>query len=78
MKRFLLFGRKAISNPDNVLRSRNITLPTKAHIVKAMVFPVAMYRCGSWAIKKSAQAQGRGKRQEGDKETGVKTSSHFF
>ena len=43
MKRCLLFGRKAISNLDNVLRSRDITLPTKVHIVKAMIFPVVMY-----------------------------------
>ena len=49
----LLFGRKAMTNPDNILRNRDITLPTKVHIVKAMVFLVGLYRCESWTIKKS-------------------------
>ena len=53
IKRCLLFGRKAITNLDSVLKSRDITLLTKVHIVKAMVFPVAMYRCESWTIKKA-------------------------
>ena len=51
VKRQLLFGRKAMTNLDSVLKSRDITLPTKVHIVKAMVFPVIMYRCESWTIK---------------------------
>ena len=52
IKRCLLLGRKAMRNLDSVLKSRDITLPTKVHIVKAMVFPVVMYRCESWTIKK--------------------------
>ena len=46
IKRDLLLGRKAMTNPDNILKSRDITLPTEVHLVKAMVFPVVMYRCG--------------------------------
>ena len=46
IKRDLLLGRKAMTNPDNILTSRDITLPTEVHLVKAMVFPVVMYRCG--------------------------------
>ena len=46
-------GRKAMTNVDNVLKSTDITLPTKVHIVKAMVFPLVMYRCDSWTIKKA-------------------------
>ena len=53
IKRCLLFGRKAMTNLDSVLKSRDITLPTKVHLVKAMVFPVVMYRCESWTIKKA-------------------------
>ena len=53
IKRCLLFGRKAMINLDSILKSRNITLPTKVHIVKAMVFPVVMYGCESWMIKKA-------------------------
>ena len=53
IKRCLLLGRKAMTNLDIVLKSRDITLPTKVHIVKAMVFPVAMYGCESWTIKKA-------------------------
>ena len=53
MKTFLFLGRKAVANLDNVLQSRDITLLTKVHIVKAMVFPVVMYGCESWAIKKA-------------------------
>ena len=53
MKRCLLFGRKAMTNLDNILKSRDITLPTKIHIVKTMVFPVVMYACESWTIKKA-------------------------
>ena len=52
IKRCLLLGRKAMTNQDSVLRSRVITLPTKVHIVKAMVFPVVMHGCESWTIKK--------------------------
>ena len=51
-KRFLL-GRKAMTNLDGILKSRDITLPTKVHLVKAMVFPVVMYGCESWTIKKA-------------------------
>ena len=53
IKRHLLLGRKAMTNLDSVLKSRPITLPTKVHPVKAMVFPVVMYRCESWTIKKA-------------------------
>ena len=53
IKRRLLFGRKAMTNLDSVLKSRDITLPTKVHLVKAMVFPVVMYECESWTIKKT-------------------------
>ena len=53
IKRCLLLGRKAMTNLDNILKSTNITLPTKVHVVKAMVFPVVMYGCESWAIKKA-------------------------
>ena len=52
IRRRLLLGRKAMTNPDNVMKSRDITLPTKVHIVKARVFPVVMYGCESWTIKK--------------------------
>ena len=53
IKRCLLLGRKAMTNLDSVLKSRDITLPTNIHIVKAMVFPVVMYGCGSWTVKKA-------------------------
>ena len=53
IKRHLLLGRKAMTNLDSVLKSRDITLPTKVHIVKGMVFPVVMYRCESWTINKA-------------------------
>ena len=53
IKRHLLLGRKAMTNLDSVLKSRDITLPTKVHLVKAMVFPVVMYGCESWTIKKA-------------------------
>ena len=52
IKRHLLLGRKVMSNLDRILKSRDITLPTKVHLVKAMVFLVVMYRCESWTIKK--------------------------
>ena len=52
IRKCLLLGRKAMTNLDNVLKSRDITLPAKVHIVKAMVFPVVMYGCESWTIKK--------------------------
>ena len=51
IKRHLLVGRKVMTNLDNLLKSRDITLPTKVHLVKAMVFPVVMYGCESWIIK---------------------------
>ena len=54
INRHLLLGRKAMTNLDSILKSRDITLLTKARIVKAMVSPVVMYRCESWTIKKSA------------------------
>ena len=53
IKRLLFLGRKVLTNLDSILRSRNITLPTKVRLVKAMVFPVVMYECESWAIKKA-------------------------
>ena len=53
IKRHLLLGRKAMTNLDCILKSRDITLPTKVHLVKAMVFPVVMYGCESWTIKKA-------------------------
>ena len=56
MKRLLLLGRKIMTNLDSIFKSRDITLPTKVHLVKAMVFPVVMYGCESWTIKK-AQCQ---------------------
>jgi len=52
IKRCLLLGRKAMTNLDSILKSRDITLPTNVHLVKAMVFPVVMYGCESWTIKK--------------------------
>ena len=53
IKRHLLLGRKVMSNLDSIFKSRDITLPTKVHLVKAMVFPVVMYGCESWSIKKT-------------------------
>ena len=53
IKRHLLLGRKVMTNLDSILKSRDITLPTKVHLVKAMVFPVVMYGCENWTIKKS-------------------------
>ena len=53
IKRHLLLGRKDMTNLDSLLKSRNITLPTKVHLVKAMVFPVVMHGCESWTIKKA-------------------------
>ena len=53
IKRCLLLGRKAMTNLDSILKSRDITLPTKVHLVKAMVFPVVMYGCECWTIKKA-------------------------
>ena len=53
IKRHLLLGRKAMTNPDSILKSRDITLLTKVHLVKAVVFPVVMYGCESWTIKKA-------------------------
>ena len=55
IKRCLLLGRKIMTNLDNMLKSRNITMPTKVHLIKAMVFPVVMYGCESWTIKLSAK-----------------------
>ena len=53
MKRLLLLGRKVMTNLDSIFKSRHFTLPTKVHLVKAMVFPVVMYGCESWTIKKA-------------------------
>ena len=53
IKRCLLLGRKALTNLDSILKSRDITLPTKVRLVKAMVFPVVMYGCESWTVKKA-------------------------
>ena len=53
IKRCLLLGRKVMTNLDSTVKSRDITLPTKVHLVKAMVFPVVMYGCDSWTVKKA-------------------------
>ena len=53
LKRHLLLGRKVITNLDSIFKSRDITLPTKVHLVKAMVFPVVMYGCETWTVKKA-------------------------
>ena len=53
IKRCLLLGRKVMTNLDSILKSRDITLPTKVHLVKAVVFPVVMYGCESWTVKKA-------------------------
>ena len=53
IKRHLLLGGKAMTNLENILKSRDITLPTKVHLVRAMVFPVVMYGCESWTMKKA-------------------------
>ena len=53
IKRQLLLGRKVMTNLDSIFKSRDITLPTKVHLVKAMVFPVVMYGCESWTVKKA-------------------------
>ena len=53
IKRHLLLGRKTMTNLESILKSRDITLPTKVHLVKVMVFPVVMYGCESWTIKKA-------------------------
>ena len=55
IKRHLLLGRKAMKNLDSILESRDITLPTKVHLVKAMVFPVVLYGCESWIVKKAVR-----------------------
>ena len=52
-ERYLLLGRKAMTNKDSILKSKDITLPTKVHLIKAMVFPVVMYGCEIWTIKKA-------------------------
>ena len=53
IKRCLLLGRKVMTNLDSILKSRDVTLSTKVHLVKAMVFPVVMYRCENWTVKKA-------------------------
>ena len=53
IKRLLLLGRKVVTNLDSIFKSRDITLPAKVHLVKAMVFPVVMYGCESWSVKKA-------------------------
>ena len=53
IKRRLLLGRKVMTNPDSIFKTRDITLPTKIHLVKAMVFPVVLYGCESWTVKKA-------------------------
>ena len=53
IKRHILFGRKVLTKLDSILKSRGITLPTKVHLVKAMVFPVVVYGCESWTVKKA-------------------------
>ena len=53
IERYLLLGRKVMTNLDSILKSRDITLPTKVHLVKAMVYPIVMYGCESWTISKA-------------------------
>ena len=53
IKRLLLLGRKVMANLDSIFKSRDITLPTKVHLVKAIIFPMVMYRCESWTVKKA-------------------------
>ena len=53
IKRCLLLGRKVMTNLDSIFKSRDITMPTKVHLVKAMIFPVVMYGCESWSVKKA-------------------------
>ena len=53
IKKHLLLGRKVMTNPDSILKSRDITLPTEVHLVKAMVFPMVMYGCESWTMKRA-------------------------
>ena len=53
IKRCLLLGRKTMTNPDSIFKSTDITLPTKVHLVKALIFPVVMYGCESWTVKKA-------------------------
>ena len=53
IKRCLLLGRKAMTNLDSILKSRDVTLPTKVHLVKGMIFPIVVYGCESWAIKEA-------------------------
>ena len=60
IKRRLLLGRKVMTNLDSILKSRDITLPTKVRLVKAMVFPVVVYRCESWTVKKGVGGRRRG------------------
>ena len=55
IKRHLLFARKVMTNQDSILKSRDVTLPTKVHLVRAVVFPVVMYGCESWTIKLSTE-----------------------
>ena len=57
IKKHLLLGRKVMTNLDSIFKSRDITLPTKVHLVKAMVFPVVMYGCETWTVKKAEQPQ---------------------
>ena len=57
IKRHLLLGRKAMTNQDTILKRRDVTLPIKAHLVKAMVFPVVMYGCESWTVEKKLSAK---------------------
>ena len=55
IKRHLLFGKSVMTNLDSILKSRDITLPTKVHLLKAMVFPMVMYGCESWTVKKAKE-----------------------
>ena len=70
IKRCLLLGRKVISNLDSIFKSRDITLPTKVHLVKAMVFPVVMYGCESWTVR------GWGQEKKGTTEDGMAAWHH--
>ena len=71
IKRCLLLGRKARTNLDSILKNRDITLPTKVHVVKAMFFPVVMYRCESWTLKKAERLRKDASKQSNKKVSAV-------
>ena len=71
IKRYLLLGRKVMTNLDSIFKSRDITLPTKVHLIKAMIFPVVMYGCESWTVK-NVERQEEGRKEGGKEEGGTK------